>query len=353
MFPMVTLRRVILKAGAPGPSSCASFLVASAVLARIGDDSLGAHQIAFQLFVFLALVLDAIAIAGQVIVGRSLGAGAADDAYRAARRMIEWAVAAGALFGVVMLALIDVLPRAFTSDPAVIDEAQKIWPLFALMQRALQRTRREPLVHLDLFRSRAMSVGLLIMLIFFAGMGAFFVFTLHLQDGLGYSPIKTALAMLPATAGVVAGNGIGMPLAPRLGRKLPVIGLTSLIAGTVATVLVVTRFGADLAPWQLAVPVILFGAGLGLGASSLMYITLSGTDAEDAGAASGIVNTVIQLGMATGPATIGTVFFSRLAADDTYVDATKASLLIGLAVFVAALAACFLLPRATSSLGHR
>jgi EmrB/QacA subfamily drug resistance transporter len=225
--------------------------------------------------------------------------------------------------------------------------------LFALMQRALQRTRREPLVHLDLFRSRAMSVGLLIMLIFFAGMGAFFVFTLHLQDGLGYSPIKTALAMLPATAGVVAGNGIGMPLAPRLGRKLPVIGLTSLIAGTVATVLVVTRFGADLAPWQLAVPVILFGAGLGLGASSLMYITLSGTDAEDAGAASGIVNTVIQLGMATGPATIGTVFFSRLAADDTYVDATKASLLIGLAVFVAALAACFLLPRATSSLGHR
>jgi putative MATE family efflux protein len=113
-----------------------SFLVASAVLARVGEDSLGAHQIAFQLFVFLALVLDAIAIAGQVIVGRSLGAGAADDAYRAARRMIEWAVAAGAVFGLVMLALIDVLPRAFTSDPAVIEEAKKIWPLFALMQPA-------------------------------------------------------------------------------------------------------------------------------------------------------------------------------------------------------------------------
>jgi putative MATE family efflux protein len=111
-----------------------SFLVASAVLARVGEDSLGAHQIAFQLFVFLALVLDSIAIAGQVIVGRSLGAGAAEDAYRAARRMIEWAVAAGALFGLVMLALIDVLPRAFTSDPAVIEEAKKIWPLFALMQ---------------------------------------------------------------------------------------------------------------------------------------------------------------------------------------------------------------------------
>jgi putative MATE family efflux protein len=112
----------------------ASFLVASAVLARVGEDSLGAHQIAFQLFVFLALVLDAIAIAGQVIVGRSLGAGDAEGAYVAARRMIEWAVAAGALFAIAMLALIEVLPRAFTSDSAVLDEARKIWPLFALMQ---------------------------------------------------------------------------------------------------------------------------------------------------------------------------------------------------------------------------
>jgi putative MATE family efflux protein len=111
-----------------------SFLVASAVLARVGEDSLAAHQIAFQLFVFLALVLDAIAIAGQVIVGRTLGAGDAEEAHSAARPMIEWAVVAGALFGLVMLALIDVIPRAFTSDPAVIERAQEIWPLFALMQ---------------------------------------------------------------------------------------------------------------------------------------------------------------------------------------------------------------------------
>jgi putative MATE family efflux protein len=114
----------------------ASFLVASAVLARVDEASLGAHQIAFQLFVFLALVLDAIAIAGQVIVGRSLGAGDAEEAYAAARRMIEWSVAAGALFALVMLALIGVLPRAFTSDPRVVERAQEIWPLFALMQPA-------------------------------------------------------------------------------------------------------------------------------------------------------------------------------------------------------------------------
>jgi Na+-driven multidrug efflux pump len=106
------------------------------VLARVGDDSLAAHQIAFQLFVFLALVLDAIAIAGQVIVGRTLGAGDAGAAHAAARRMIEWAVVAGALFGLVMLALIDVIPRAFTGDEDVVERAKEIWVLFALMQPA-------------------------------------------------------------------------------------------------------------------------------------------------------------------------------------------------------------------------
>jgi len=56
----------------------ASFLVAASVLARMGDAQIGAHQIAYELFIFIALVLDAVAIAGQVIVGRMLGAGDAD-----------------------------------------------------------------------------------------------------------------------------------------------------------------------------------------------------------------------------------------------------------------------------------
>ena len=87
-----------------------SFVIASAVLARIGPASLGAHQIAFQLFVFLALVLDAIAIAGQVMVGRMLGAGDARGARTAATRMIGWAVVAGTLFGLALLALGSVIP---------------------------------------------------------------------------------------------------------------------------------------------------------------------------------------------------------------------------------------------------
>ena len=110
-----------------------SFLLGSAVLARVGAASLGAHQIAFQLWVFLALVLDAIAIAGQVMVGRMLGAGQAIGARAASLRMIGWAVVIGAGFGAVLLALGDFVPELFTNDPAVIAKTNEIWPLFALM----------------------------------------------------------------------------------------------------------------------------------------------------------------------------------------------------------------------------
>jgi putative MATE family efflux protein len=110
-----------------------SFLVASAVLARVGATSLAAHQIAFQLFVFLALILDALAIAAQVLVGRLLGAGDVARARAAAGRVILWSVVVGAAFGLALFALADVLPRAFTGDDAVIERAHEIWWLFAAL----------------------------------------------------------------------------------------------------------------------------------------------------------------------------------------------------------------------------
>lgn len=111
-----------------------AFTLAGAVIARSGDASLAAHQIAFQLWIFLALVLDSIAIAGQVLVGRGLGAGDSDRAYAASVRMIWLSVFAGVVFAAMMLSLKGVLPYAFTSDEAVVERAQAIWLLFALMQ---------------------------------------------------------------------------------------------------------------------------------------------------------------------------------------------------------------------------
>jgi MATE family, multidrug efflux pump len=113
-------------------SLIAAFLLAGATAARAGDAPLGAHQIAFQLWIFLALVLDAVAIAGQIIVGRELGAGRAERAYDASERMIWLSVALGAAFAVVIGAGVELIPRAFTSDVATLDQATALWPLFAL-----------------------------------------------------------------------------------------------------------------------------------------------------------------------------------------------------------------------------
>ena len=102
------------------------------MLARVGAASLGAHQIAFQLFVFLALVLDAIAIAAQVMVGRMLGAGDAAGARAAAVRMIGWSVALGARVRRRPARARRRRSRAlFTGDDAVVEQAHEIWWLFA------------------------------------------------------------------------------------------------------------------------------------------------------------------------------------------------------------------------------
>ena len=111
-----------------------AFVLAGAVATRFGDAAIGAHQIASQLWLFLALVLDSVAIAGQILVGRELGAGRTENAYAAGERMIWLSIGLGAAFGAIMLALGGVLPQVFTGDDAVLDQTALIWPLFALMQ---------------------------------------------------------------------------------------------------------------------------------------------------------------------------------------------------------------------------
>ncbi|MGZ4551261.1 MAG: MATE family efflux transporter, partial [Blastococcus sp.] len=111
-----------------------SFLVAAGVAARAGTAALGAHQIALQLFFFLALVLDAYAIAAQTLVGSALGAGRPEEAHATARRVALWGLATGLLVGAVLIALRGVLPPLFTHDPAVLAGAGVVWWFLAGMQ---------------------------------------------------------------------------------------------------------------------------------------------------------------------------------------------------------------------------
>jgi putative MATE family efflux protein len=106
------------------------WLSATAVAARFGVASVGAHQIALQLWFFAALALDAVAIAAQSLVGAALGASDDRVAREVARRVTVVGGVAGVAFAVLAAAGAGVIPSLFTGDQAVRDQAAVVWPWF-------------------------------------------------------------------------------------------------------------------------------------------------------------------------------------------------------------------------------
>ncbi|WP_042407216.1 MATE family efflux transporter [Streptacidiphilus carbonis] len=97
----------------------AILLIATAVAARLGNTAMASQQIAMSLWNFLAFALDAIAIAGQAVIGRYLGADDVQGARAATRRMVEWGIGTGVLLGALLLLARPLYLPLFTDDPAV------------------------------------------------------------------------------------------------------------------------------------------------------------------------------------------------------------------------------------------
>ncbi|MFF5476948.1 MATE family efflux transporter [Streptomyces sp. NPDC012935] len=112
----------------------AILLIATAVAARLGDADIAAHQIILSLWSLLAFALDAIAIAGQAIIGRYLGADDAQGARAACRRMVEWGIAAGVVLGLLVVMARPLFLPLFTSDTAVQNTALPALLVVALSQ---------------------------------------------------------------------------------------------------------------------------------------------------------------------------------------------------------------------------
>lgn len=109
-------------------------IVATVVATRMGEAELAAYAIATQVWTLLALALDAIAIAGQAITGRTLGAGDAEATKEATRRMVRWGVWSGIVLAVLVLAARPLLPGLFDADPQVTEQLLAVlWPV-ALLQ---------------------------------------------------------------------------------------------------------------------------------------------------------------------------------------------------------------------------
>ncbi|MFC4374729.1 MATE family efflux transporter [Nocardia halotolerans] len=109
------------------------FVSAAAVAARFGAASVAAHQLVLQLWNFLALTLDSLAIAAQTLVGAALGAGSAHRAKEIARRVTAWSAVFALILAATFAAGAGMIPLVFTGDAAVLDRAHVIWWFFVAM----------------------------------------------------------------------------------------------------------------------------------------------------------------------------------------------------------------------------
>lgn len=130
--------RACAQAGAPllvrTLSLRAILMIATAVAARLGDADVAAHQIILSLWSLLAFALDAIAIAGQAIIGRYLGANDAQGARDVCRRMVQWGIASGVALGVLVVLARPLFIPLFSSDSVVQDAALPALVVVAISQ---------------------------------------------------------------------------------------------------------------------------------------------------------------------------------------------------------------------------
>ncbi len=169
----------------------------------------------------------------------------------------------------------------------------------------------EPLMPLHIFRSRNVSGANVIQLLMVAGLfGMFFLGVLFLQRVLGYSSLGTGVAFLPVSLGIgVLSLGFSARLNMRFGPKPTLLaGLALAVAGLawIARAPIDASYGPDLLPAML-----LLGVGAGLAFPSLMTLAMSGATPDEAGLASGLVNTTMQVGGALGLAVLATLSSTR------------------------------------------
>ncbi|MET9733184.1 MFS transporter [Streptomyces sp. NPDC006458] len=183
----------------------------------------------------------------------------------------------------------------------------------ALVAYERYKTARDgsPLIELSLFRVKSFAAGIAVQIVFGVGLGIFFlVWTLYLQIGLGWGLLKAGLTGVPFSIAVSVAAGMSVQkLVPRFGRKVLQAGALTMAAGVLLYLWESQRFGLDITPWQMIPPLAVMGVGMGLIFAPLTDAVLSEVPREHAGSASGLINTVTQMGNALGLGLVSVVFF--------------------------------------------
>ncbi|MDI1464576.1 MFS transporter [Catellatospora sp. KI3] len=211
---------------------------------------------------------------------------------------------------------------------------------FVTWERRYARTAAgTPMVDLSLFRRRSYALGTLLGLVYFAGFTAiFFIFTLYLQQGIGYTALQAGLATLPFALGSAVSAGAGGRVVTRVGRTLIAVGLGLVAFGLAGVELAVELVPGRADGWATALPLLVAGIGSGLVIAPNQTLTLAEVPVAGAGSASGVLQTGQRIGAAVGIAAIGAIFFAGLAASQgDYAAAFRHGLLLTIAFVLAAL----------------
>ncbi|BBZ42030.1 MFS transporter [Mycobacterium conspicuum] len=274
-------------------------------------------------------------------------------------------------------------PRAFSADwpglgllsaglvallAALIEGQQLGWPVwtylslaaavvtivvFVRWQRRVENRGGTPVVPPRLFKHRSFAGGVLVGLVDFAAfMSIFFTIAMLWQAGLSHSALQSGLVVMPFAVGIVVGAARSAAFAARFGRGALVIALGLVAVGMSAAwlVLAVTP-AACYSGWQLAVPLLVAGAGNGIFIAANLDFIVATVEPADAGAASGIICTTQRVGSSIGTAVASTVLFGTLHFDRVpnsvalaFAHSATAAMAVSASLSVVAFVLVFILP---------
>jgi EmrB/QacA subfamily drug resistance transporter len=248
-----------------------------------------------------------IGIAAAALAPRTLVESRSDNG--ATTLDLPGAVTVTAGLSLLVYAIVDAVNAGWGSATTLLKIAGAVVLLIAFL--IIERRERHPLMPFSIFRLRTLRganiVGLLIGMSLFS---MFFFISLYLQDVLHYSPIKTGVSYLPLAVGIILSAGAASQLVTRVGFKPPLIAGLLLIAGGLFWFSQVPGTGGSFAADVLG-PSILAALGLGFAFVPVTIAAVTGTEPQEAGLASGLINTAQQIGGALGLAILVTIANSR------------------------------------------
>ncbi|QZY28860.1 MFS transporter [Nocardioides coralli] len=310
-------------AAATGP------LIGGAIIGLVGTEN--GWRWLFLLNVPLGLV--ALALVWRLVPQRPPGADERDP-----RIDLTGALLLGALVLSVLYPLVNLEGGAGGSLVLVAAAPLLAW-LFVRWERRTVRHRRPPLLDVSLLSGLpGYANGLLVGTLYFTGFtGIFLMLSVHLQDGVGLSPLQTALLLTPFAVGAAGTSLVAGRLVGRIGRAVTLVALSVMMTGTALALLAVGSDPGDLW-WTLAPAMLLAGMGGGGVISPNFTLTLQQVPADMGGAAGGALQTGQRIGSALGAALLMTVYHAAVATTSA-TTAARLALAAALVVLSVALAA--------------